>query len=84
MASKPTQTAYAFDVIVPLKTSPDDVMDMTASTVGLEDLYCVQHFGGWNYKVASPECVSIVPLSPRVTQVTVMFLPCCASRETLS
>nr|XP_050032241.1 uncharacterized protein LOC126528391 [Dermacentor andersoni] len=102
MASQPPPKAYAFDVVVPEGTSPEDVVDATASIVSLEEVYCVQHFGGRNYQVTlkseaamakivdaaslviGDERVSIVPLSPQVTQVTVMFLPCRVSSETLA
>ncbi|KAH7941569.1 hypothetical protein HPB49_012888 [Dermacentor silvarum] len=102
MSSQPTQKAYAFDVVVPEGAGPEDVVDATASIVTLEEVYCVQHFGGRNYQVTvkseaamaklvdadslviGEERVSIVPLSPQVTQVTVMFLPCRVSSETLA
>ncbi|KAH6940620.1 hypothetical protein HPB50_003063 [Hyalomma asiaticum] len=51
MASQPPQKAYAFDVVVPEGAGPEDVVDATASTVGIEEVYCVQHFGGRNFQV---------------------------------
>ncbi|KAH7941688.1 hypothetical protein HPB49_016103 [Dermacentor silvarum] len=102
MSSQPTQQAYAFDVVVPEGAGPKDVVDATASIVTLEEVYCVQHFGGRNYQVTvkseaakakivdadslviGEERVSIVILSPQVTQVTVLFLPCRVSSDTLA
>ncbi|KAH7941797.1 hypothetical protein HPB49_017649 [Dermacentor silvarum] len=102
MSSQPTQKAYAFDVVVPEGAGPEDIVDATASIVALEEVYCVQHFGGRNYQVTvkseaamakivdadslviGEERVSIVPLSPQVTQVIVMFLPCRVSSDTLA
>lgn len=51
MASQPPKKALAFDVVVPEGTSPEDVVDATSSIVGIEEVYCVQHFGGRNYQV---------------------------------
>lgn len=102
MASQPPKKAYAFDVVVPEGACPEDVVDATASIVGIEEVYCVQHFGGRNFQVTvnseaamaqlvdagdleiRGERVSIVPLSPQVTHVTVMFLPCRIPSEVLA
>lgn len=102
MASQPPKKAYAFDVVVPEGAGPEDVVDATALIVGIEEVYCVQHFGGRNFQVTvnseaamaqlfdvgdleiRGERVSIVPLSPQVTHVTVMFLPCRIPREVLA
>nr|XP_037273014.1 uncharacterized protein K02A2.6-like [Rhipicephalus microplus] len=51
MASQHPKTALAFDVIVPEGTSPEDVVDVTSSIVQIEEVYCVQKFGGRNHQV---------------------------------
>ncbi|KAH7951606.1 hypothetical protein HPB52_010798 [Rhipicephalus sanguineus] len=62
MASQPPKKALAFDVVVPEGASPEDVVDETSSVVGIEEVYCVQHFGGRNYQVTANSEAALAPI----------------------
>lgn len=51
--------AQAFDVVVPAGTSPETVVDATASIVGLSEVHCVQHMGGMNFQVTVKSMASM-------------------------
>lgn len=51
MTSHPPKKAFAFDVVFSEGTSVEDVVDAMASIESLEEVYCVQHFGGRSYQV---------------------------------
>ncbi|KAH6925728.1 hypothetical protein HPB50_008990 [Hyalomma asiaticum] len=51
VASWTPSKAVVFDIVVPTGTSPETVVDATASIVGLSEVYCVQHQGAQNFQV---------------------------------
>ncbi|KAH6930130.1 hypothetical protein HPB50_010381 [Hyalomma asiaticum] len=51
VASWTPSKALVFDIVVPRGTSPETVVDTTASIVGPSEVYCVQHQGAPNFQV---------------------------------
>ncbi|CAN7989568.1 unnamed protein product [Ixodes hexagonus] len=90
----PPPKAGAFDIVVPLGTSPDDLIDAVAGVVGLPEVYSAQHLGVQSFqivvnsrsaaaKLKEAGAVPIVPVGPQVTNVTCMFLPTFVRNELL-
>ncbi|KAM7313587.1 mucin-7-like [Ixodes scapularis] len=49
--SSPPPKAHAFDVVVPVGTSADDLIDGISAIVGLPEVFSAQHLGGTNFQV---------------------------------
>ncbi|XP_040074565.1 mucin-7-like [Ixodes scapularis] len=49
--SSPPPKAHAFDVVVPVGTSADDLIDGISAIVGLPEIFSAQHLGGTNFQV---------------------------------
>ncbi|XP_040077760.1 uncharacterized protein LOC115315909 [Ixodes scapularis] len=47
----PPPKAHAFDVVVPVGTSADDLIDGVPAIVGLPEIFSAQHLGGTNFQV---------------------------------
>ncbi|CAN7945417.1 unnamed protein product [Ixodes hexagonus] len=47
----PPPKAGAFDIVVPLGTSPDDLIDAVAGVVGLSEVYSAQHLGAQSFQI---------------------------------
>ncbi|KAG0419273.1 hypothetical protein HPB47_004236 [Ixodes persulcatus] len=47
----PPPKAHAFDVVVPVGTSADDLIDGVSAIVGLPEIFSAQHLGGTNFQV---------------------------------
>ncbi|CAN7940960.1 unnamed protein product [Ixodes hexagonus] len=47
----PPPKAGAFDIVVPLGTSPDDLIDAVAGVVGLPEVYSAQHLGAQSFQI---------------------------------
>ncbi|KAM7313865.1 uncharacterized protein LOC120837071 [Ixodes scapularis] len=49
--SSPPPKAHAFDIVVPVGTSADDLIDGISAIVGLPEIFSAQHLGGTNFQV---------------------------------
>ncbi|KAG0445419.1 hypothetical protein HPB47_015432 [Ixodes persulcatus] len=49
--ASPPPKAHAFDVVVPVGTSADDLIDGVSAIVGLPGIFSAQHLGGTNFQV---------------------------------
>ncbi|XP_042146149.1 uncharacterized protein LOC121835743 [Ixodes scapularis] len=49
--SSPPPKAHAFDVVVPVGTSANDLIDGISAIVGLPEIFSAQHLGGTNFQV---------------------------------
>ncbi|CAN8025400.1 unnamed protein product, partial [Ixodes persulcatus] len=49
--SSPPPKAHAFDVVVPVGISADDLIDGVFAIVGLPEIFSAQHLGGTNFQV---------------------------------
>ncbi|KAG0434393.1 hypothetical protein HPB47_019138 [Ixodes persulcatus] len=49
--ASPPPKAHAFDVVVPVGTSADDLIDRLSAIVGLPEIFSAQHLGGTNFQV---------------------------------
>ncbi|KAG0415285.1 hypothetical protein HPB47_007561 [Ixodes persulcatus] len=47
----PPPKAHAFDVVVPVGTSADDLIDGVSAIVGLPEIFSAQHLGGTDFQV---------------------------------
>ncbi|CAN8017509.1 unnamed protein product, partial [Ixodes persulcatus] len=47
----PPPKAHAFDVVVPVGTSADDLIDGVSAIAGLPEIFSAQHLGGTNFQV---------------------------------
>ncbi|KAH6938226.1 hypothetical protein HPB50_007812 [Hyalomma asiaticum] len=93
VASWTPSKALVFAIVAPTGTSPETVVDATASIVGLSEVYCVQHQGAQNFQVTVKsmgamslivDCwLPVVPVGPQVTNVACLFLPSFVSNEAL-
>lgn len=59
MASQVPTKALACDVVVPQDPRPEDVVDTTLFVNSMEEIYCVQGFGGRNLHVIHKREVAI-------------------------
>ncbi|KAG0427843.1 hypothetical protein HPB47_025130 [Ixodes persulcatus] len=49
--ASPPPKAHAFDVVVPVGASADDLIDGVSAIVGLLEIFSAQHLGGTNFQV---------------------------------
>ncbi|KAG0409905.1 hypothetical protein HPB47_012977 [Ixodes persulcatus] len=49
--ASPPPKAHAFDVVLPVGTSADDLIDGVSAIVGLPEIFSAQHLGGTNFQV---------------------------------